>query len=109
MNNDLDNFMRQVSDTYLYEMLMTIFNRLFPKDSVFIPILQLTKKYGMPVKNVVPFIQELGEWCKNNMNDSDNNPLSDNDRQSLYDMLSHSGFMTIGFDPSDRGDDDEKH
>lgn len=97
MNDErLNEFIRNVTDTYLYETLVAIFSRVFPEDSILLPILTLTKKYGMPVKNILPFINEIAEWCKQHDN------ISDTDRQSLEDLLSRSGFMTIGF--SQEGD-----
>lgn len=107
MDDNLNEFLQQTSDKFLYEMLVSIFQRVFPEDTIFLPMLKLTKKYGMPVKNIIPFITELGEWSKEHLNYPDT--ISDDDRHALSDLLSRSGFMTIGFDPSDRGDDDEKH
>lgn len=92
MNDErLNEFIRNVTDTYLYETLVAIFSRALPEDSILLPLLTLTKKYGMPVKNFLPFINELAEQCKQHDN------ISDTDRQSLEDLLSRSGFMTIGF------------
>lgn len=107
MDDNLNEFLQQTSDQFLFEMLVTIFQRALPEGTILMPMLQLARKYGMPVKNIIPFITELGEWSKEHLNDSDT--LSDDDRHALSDLLSRSGFMTIGFDPSDRGDDDEKH
>ena len=93
MNDEsLNEFVRNVTDTYLYETLVAIFSRAFHEDSILHPMLTLSKKYGMPVKNILPFLTELSEWCKQHDN------ISDSDRQSLEDLLSRSGFMTIGFD-----------
>lgn len=101
MKEDFENYFNHISDVYLYEMLLTIFRRVFPNDSILTQILILSKKHGMPVKHIIPYIQELGEWCQNNSVQTDT--LSDEDRKSIQDLLQRSGFMTIGF--SREGDD----
>lgn len=107
MDENLNEFLHQTSDQFLFEMLVTIFQRVLPEGTILLPMLQLAKKYGMPVKNILHFIIDLSEWCKEHQDNHDT--LSDDDRHALSDLLSRSGFMTIGFDPNDRGDDDEKH
>lgn len=97
MNNDLDEFIRQNSDTFLYEMIETIFRRIFPEKSIFFPMLSLARKYGMPVKNILPFMEELGKWCSENM------PTTQDDAKAFQELMQNSGFMTIGF--SREGDD----
>lgn len=97
MNDDLNEFIQNTSDAYLFELLTTIFNRAFPEDNILRAILSLSRKHGMPVKNIMPFIQDLADWCK------EHQPMSAQDTQSLADLLSNSGFLTIGF--SREGDD----
>lgn len=100
MNNDFEDFVHQTSEEYLYEMLVTIFHRIFPGNSILTQILTLAKKHGMPVKNIMPFIQDLGEWCKENQTPSAQE-LSD--AMAFRDLMQRSGFMTIGF--TQEGDD----
>lgn len=89
MNDDgLNEFIQHASDKLLYEILVGIFKREFGEDSVIFTILTLAKQYDMPVKNILPFIKDLGEWCREHQ---------DKERDDLSDLLSRSGFMTIGF------------
>lgn len=91
MNEDLNEFIRQTSDGFLFEMLLTIFKRIFPEDSIFIPLLTLSRKHGMPVKNIMAFIEDLGEWC------SEHQTTSVDDAKAFQELMQRSGFMTIGF------------
>lgn len=102
MNDNLDDFIRQTSDTYLFEMFLAVFKRILPENNVITQILILSKKYGMPVKNILSFIQELGEWCSNNQKES---TMSASDTKAVHDLLRNSGFMTIGF--TQEGDDSD--
>ncbi len=97
MNDDaLNEFIQQASDKLLYEILVGVFKREFGEDSVLFTILTLAKQYSMPVKNILPFIKDIGEWCKVHQ---------DKERDDLSDLLRNSGFMTIGF--TQEGDDSD--
>lgn len=85
---DFNKFVQHVSDKFLYDLLVEVFRREFSETSILFPLLTLAKQYGMPVKNIIPFIKDLGEWCRVHQEDEVN---------SLTDLLSRSGFMTIGF------------
>ena len=62
MHDDgLNEFIQHASDKLLYEILVGIFKREFGEDSVIFTILTLAKQYDMPVKNILPFIKDLGE------------------------------------------------
>ena len=99
MNDNLDDFIQRVSDDYMFAMISNIFQHVFPENNFYIPFLSLAKKYGMPAKNIVPFMHDLAELCnKQPDSPSDQMTLSNDEKQSLMDLLSRSGFMTIGFD-----------
>ena len=103
MPNEMDDYISHAADSFLYKLFCDVCKRYFPEDSIVFPLITLSHKYGMPVRNLIPFIQELGDWCSKHLPADNNNVMSDTDRQSLSDLLSRSGFMTIGF--SQEGDD----
>lgn len=96
MNNDDMDFINNIGDKLAFEMLNTIFHRILPEDNIVIPTLNLAYKHGMPVKNILPFIQDLCEWAKEH---------NDNSRKEVSDLLSRSGFLTVGFNPDQKEGD----
>ena len=96
MNNDDMDFINNIGDKFAFEMLNSIFSRIFPEDNIMIPTLNLAYKHGMPVKNILPFIQDLCEWAKEH---------NDNSREEVSDLLSRSGFLTVGFNPDQKEGD----
>lgn len=94
MDKDLNEFIQRVSDEYLYEMITTIFKNIFPPESIMHVMLPTLRKHGMPVKNIVPFINELS----NIINKTDEH---DNLQQEFTDLLRRSGFAREGDDTHD--------
>ena len=87
---------QEIMDRYMLSALIGILNETDPSEMKILPHLaSAAGKYGMPIKNIGPFVLDFLQYV---CNTGENTRQSEQDAKNLRDMLSRSGFMTIGFD-----------